>query len=550
MIGYPIAGLGAFVAAGLILGLYLFNTQLRRGVQRRTADFEKITSEYKDILDHMQDAYYRTNLAGEIVWVSLACERQMGYKRQELIGMQLDVLYYEPHARDRFLQALEDSGGDLQHYEVCLRHKDGSRVWAEVNSQYYFDDRGEIAGVEGNVRNINERKKARQESDELIGQLQQAQKMESIGVLAGGIAHDFNNLLVAIMGNAELAMLDASEKGETRHYLEQIFKASCRGADLVGQMLAYSGQGRFAMGEQDLNTLIQDISELLASVIGKQVQLDQMLMQDLPKVYGDKNQLTQLIMNLMTNASESLQGRPGSICLSTGIRAMCREDFSSMYMPSDLADGDYVFVEVKDSGCGMDDETLARIFDPFFTTKESGSGLGLAALLGIVRGHHGTLAVNSQPGEGSCFTIYFPALTATGPGIAALPGDVATASPRGTVLVVDDEEAVLEVSARMLESDGIRVLTACDGEQGVEMFRRHARDIAVVLLDLTMPVMSGEQAFHAIRAIRDDIPVLLSSGFSETEAVSRLSEYGLAGFVRKPYTRDTFLGEIHRHLPS
>jgi PAS domain S-box-containing protein len=550
MSGYWVAGLGVFLVMSVILGLFFCNVQIRKGVRKRTSDLEKVTSEYKDILDQMQDAYYRTNIEGEIVWVSLACERQMGYQREELIGMQLNELYYETDGREKFLRALEESQGDLQHFEICLKHHDGSRVWAEVNSQYYFDKQGNIVGIEGNVRNINERKKAEQESKELIGQLQQAQKMESIGVLAGGIAHDFNNLLVGVMGNAELAMLDAPQHSEMHHYLQQIFKASRRGADLVGQMLAYSGQGRFAMGEQDINAIILDVSELLSAAIGKKVQLKQELMGGLPCIYGDKNQLTQLIMNLMTNASDALAGKPGEISLRTGIRHLSADDFSTMYMATDLKEADYVYVEVTDSGCGMDEETQVRIFDPFFTTKASGTGLGLAALLGIVRGHHGTLSLESRLGHGSCFTVYMPVLSTTrAKRMIEHNGRFEAAELRqATVLVVDDEAAVRHVVSGFLKREGMQVLTANNGEEGVEVFRRHAHEIALVILDFTMPKMDGEQAFHAMHAIRSDIPVLLTSGLSETEVVSRLSLCGLAGFIRKPYTRDTFIGEVRRHF--
>jgi len=530
----------------LVLVMYLYTVQLRRGIRKRTAALEKVSSEYKDILDHMQDAYYRTNPQGEMTWVSLACERQMGFEREELIGQQLSALYYDEDGRDAFLQALQQSNGDLQHYEVCLKHKDGSRLWAEVNAQFFYDKHGDIAGVEGNVRNISERKRAERKSRDLTGQLQQAQKMESIGVLAGGIAHDFNNLLVGVMGNAELAMLDNRQE-KLRPYLEQIFKSSRRGADLVRQMLAYSGQGHISMGEQNLNILIQDVSELLSTVIGKQIRLEQTLMDDLPEIYGDKNQLTQLIMNLMTNASEAMQQHPGEILLHTGVRRLTDQDFTGMYMATKIEAGDFVFVEVKDSGCGMDKQTQERIFDPFFTTKETGSGLGLAALLGIVRSHGGTLALQSAPGEGSCFSVFFPAIAA-GRGAVELQTAEFNLHPdlSGTVLVVDDEEMVRDVARRLLEREGIQVVTASDGVDAVRVFRQHADDIALVLMDLTMPDMDGEQAFHAIRAIRSDAIVVLSSGFSETDALKRLRRYGLAGFIRKPYTRNVLLNEVFR----
>jgi len=533
---------------GLLLILYLYNRQLRLGIGKRTAELETISSEYKDILDHMQDAYYRASMDGKITWVSLACERQLGYSRDELIGKPLNAIYYEQGDRDRFLQALQASGGNLQNYEVCLRHRDGSRLWSEVNAQFFYDEQDNIAGVEGNVRNITDRKRGERERRDLSDQLQQAQKMESIGVLTGGIAHDFNNLLVGVMGNVELALLD-NRQDELREYLEQIFKSARHGADLVRQMLAYSGQGQLSMGVQNLNHLLRDVSELLSTVIGKQVRMEQSLMDDLPNIYGDKNQLTQLMMNLLTNASEAMQGKPGEICLRTGVCRLAEVDFAGMYLAGDCRAGEFVFIEVKDSGCGMDEETQSRIFDPFFTTKVTGSGLGLAALLGIVRSHHGTLSLQSAPGKGACFSVFLPVQAGKKAVVLPpLPMDEPAMSVQlhGAVLVVDDEEGVRDVARRLLEREGLQVMTACDGEEAVQIFRQHADEIAVVLMDLTMPVMDGEQAFHAIRAIRPDASVLLSSGFSESAAMQRLCGDGLAGFVRKPYRRQTLLNEIAR----
>lgn len=542
--------LGILLAAALILGLYLFSLQLRRGIEKRTAELAAVTSEYKDILDHMQDIYFRTNLEGELIWVSLACERILGFQREELLGRQMNRLFLSENERDHFLKALEANNGDLQRYELRLAHKEGSAIWTEVNAQYYRHEENVIAGVEGNVRNISERKAAEQKSRELTGQLQQAQKMESIGVLAGGIAHDFNNLLVGVMGNAELAMLDTPEEVEAYQYLQQILKASRRGADLVGQILAYSGQGCFAMGQQNINALVLDISGLLGTAIGKQAKLELQLMDELPFVYGDKNQLAQLIMNLMTNASEALRGTPGSIQLRTGVRQLGEDDFSRMYMSTDLQEDEYVFVEVSDNGCGMDEKTQKRIFDPFFTTKENGTGLGLAALLGIVHGHKGTLALQSAPGQGSCFTVYIPlapAAKAEHP-VRSIPTTEETPLAPATVLIVDDEEAVRKVASGFLTHAGLNVLTASDGEECIELFRRHAEKIALVVLDLTMPGINGEQAFHAIHAIRPSVPVLLSSGFSESEAINRLGNRGMAGFIHKPYSRKSFIDEIRRHL--
>jgi len=265
-------------------------------------------------------------------------------------------------------------------------------------------------------------------------------------------------------------------------------------------------------------------------------------------VYGDRNQLTQLVMNLMTNASESMEANPGEIHLRTGLRHLAALDFSNMYMASDLQPGMYVFIDVKDSGCGMDEDTKLRIFDPFFTTKETGSGLGLSALLGIVRSHGGTLALHSELGKGSRFTVFLPLLATDKPKLELqtiemnLQPDV-----HGGVLLVDDEEAVRDVAKRLLEREGIRVFTANDGEHAVHVFRKHADEISMVLMDLTMPIMDGEEAFHAIRAMNPDASIVLSSGFLDNDAIDRLKHNGLAGFMKKPYTRNALLSEVARH---
>ncbi|ATX79105.1 PAS domain S-box-containing protein [Mariprofundus aestuarium] len=538
--------IGMALLITLVLTLYAFNRQLLRGISSRTAELEALSVEYRDILDQMQDTYYRVDTEGKLLWVSASVKNHLGYDRESLVGNYSTGLYFEKDGRKKHLQAIAESGGKVEHYELCLRHKDGTPFWTESNSQYVFDENRKVIGVEGNLRDINARKQAQLENEELTSQLQQAQKMESIGVLAGGIAHDFNNLLAAVMGNAELALLDAPEHGEMRHFLAQIFKASRKGADLVRQLLAYSGQGRFAMGEQNLNTLIAEVSDLLGTVIGKKIQLEMELEDGLANINGDKNQLTQMLMNLMTNAAESMSGSPGTISLHTGSVNLTQSDFARMYLNDDLQDGAFVFIEVRDSGCGMDRHTQKRIFDPFFTTKETGSGLGLAALLGIVRSHGGALTLDSEPGRGSCFTIYLPALEST----VYKPAETALIQPEslkglsGVVLLVDDEAQVRDVATRILEREGMSVISAADGKEGLALFRKHADEISLVLLDLTMPIMDGEQAFRLMHAYRPEIPVLLSSGFSESQAATDLSQQGLAGFVRKPYTRNTLLQAV------
>ncbi len=504
--------------------------------------------ELEIVFDNMQDTFYRTDAEGRIIWGSASCRRLTGYRLDELIGMPVAQLWVEPEARGKMLEAMHASGGRVENFEVDIRRKNGEIRHVSVNAHFIHDEQGEINGVEGIVRDVTEIRRAAEEHRELEAQFQQAQKMESIGLLAGGIAHDFNNLLVGVMGNAELAMLDLPQDSPVRDYLQQIFHAAQRGSDLVRQMLAYSGQGRMTVAEHNLNQCIRDVGDLLGTVISKKAEVSYDLFDDLPDIRGDMNQITQMLMNLMTNASDALGGEPGSIHVSTGVARLERADLRGMSGATDAEPGDYVFVQVRDSGCGMDQETMKRIFDPFFTTKQSGTGLGLAALMGIVRGHHGCLRLDSAPGKGSCFTVYLPACEASGQAAVMVDTNSFDLPDRlsGTVLIVDDEPDVAQVARRFLEREGLKVLVAGDGEQGVELFRRHADAIGMVLLDLTMPKMDGEQAFHAMRAVRDDVPIVISSGFSESGAVARMRRHGLAGFVQKPFRRKELLGQVVR----
>jgi len=387
-----------------------------------------------------------------------------------------------------------------------------------------------------------------EERQRVSERMSNAQKLESIGVLTGGIAHDFNNLLVGVMGNGELAMLDAAHHGEEQHHLSQIMKSAQRGADLVQQMLAYSGQGQVSKGQQNFNVLIADVSELLRTAVDKQIKFKHALMHELPNIYGDKNQLTQLIMNLITNASEAMHGQAGELLLRTATCRLSEQEINAMYMPSNAKAGEFILIEVQDFGCGMDAQTQARIFDPFFTTKETGTGLGLAALLGIVRSHGGTLSLESQPGEGSCFRIFFPLLAAQHNAEQRNPAEELAFKPniQGTVLVVDDEDAVRDVARNLLEREGIQVMTACNGVEAVQLFRQYSNEVSLILMDLSMPEMDGEQAFHAIQAIKPGASIILSSGFPKSDAAKRLYRFGLAGFICKPYTRKALLNEINR----
>jgi signal transduction histidine kinase/CheY-like chemotaxis protein len=386
--------------------------------------------------------------------------------------------------------------------------------------------------------------RARQEE-----QLRVTQKLESIGVLAGGIAHDFNNLLTSILGNTSLALDTLPWGSDLRRLLTEVVIASERAADLTRQLLAYAGKGRFYVQSLDLSEHVRQISNLLRTSIPRTVTWRVDLAPGLPRIQADSSQIQQVIMNLVINAAEAiLEGQPGTVLIVTGTQEVGDADSRPTLVGGRLTPGRYVTLEVQDSGVGMNEKTMGRIFDPFFTTKFIGRGLGLAAVLGIMRGHKGGISVSSTPGQGATFQVFFPATedrqpapeeTETSPRPFGSPlGTAASVSlaGTGTVLIIDDEEIVRHAARAALEVFGYAVLEAEDGERGVELFLSRADDVAVVLLDMTMPVMSGEETFRRLRAIRPNVKVILSSGYDEPEANSRFTGKGLAGFLQKPYT--------------
>ena len=427
------------------------------------------------------------------------------------------------------------------HHEFRLRHADGSVVWLRGDSVPERDDAGNTVWY-GFISDVTEARR-------LETKLVESAKLESLGVLAGGIAHDFNNLLTGILGNASLARQELPPTSLGQPMLDQIETAARRAADLCKQMLAYSGKGRFVVQSLDLNKLIEDTTHLLNISIAKNCILRFNLAPSLPPIRADATQLRQVIMNLVINGSEAIASRSGVLALTTGVARVDDEYLKGFRPDASPPPGDYVFVEVSDNGCGMDAATLTRIFDPFFTTKFTGRGLGLAAVLGIVRGHKGGLKVYSEPGKGTTFKLFFPvangrAQDSTSP----FPAPLAFKGT-GTVLVVDDEETVRTVAARMLERLGFSVVLANDGREGMEKFRADPARFTLVLLDLTMPHLDGEETFRQMRMLNPGVRVILTSGFNQQEAVNRFTGKGLAGFIQKPFELGSLIQVIRSVLP-
>ena len=400
---------------------------------------------------------------------------------------------------------------------------------------------GRVIGLRGVVVDIT----ARVQAEEA---LRQSQKLESLGVLAGGIAHDFNNLLTTILGNAEmLAPYLSATKSSGRHHLEKIERTTRRLADLTRQMLAYSGRGKFTVDRLDLNALIVEMTDLLKVSTPKTVRVNFQLAPGLPLLEGDPVQIRQVVLNLLTNAAEAIgDQRAGNVVIRTDSCTLDAGSIASLYPGQDLVPDEYVRLEVSDNGCGMSAETISKIFDPFFTTKFAGRGLGLAALRGIVRGHHGGIRIFSRAGEGTVFTLIFPARGR--PAVNAdqpIPGDPTPVGMESTtVLLVDDEEGLRSLMAIALEESGCTVFQASDGEEGMAQFRRHGHDLDVVILDLTMPRMSGDEVFRRIRATHPQMPIILSSGYTEEDISRQFSGLGLSGFIEKPFTPSELIEKI------
>jgi len=348
-------------------------------------------------------------------------------------------------------------------------------------------------------------------------------------------------LLTAILGYTSLAQQEAPAGSPQHEYLDQVLQAGRRAADLCQQMLAYAGRGKYIVGPVDLSRLVQEIAPLVTASISKKVSVSFRLAPGLPAVEGDAAQLRQVVMNLMLNAAESLGDDAGSIVVQTGRVRHDAAPPGAEYLGADLHAGDFVSLEVTDTGCGMDAATRQRIFEPFFSTKFTGRGLGMAAVLGIVRGHHGGIRVESEPGRGTSIRVLLPALTSSEPPAQPAP---APPVPKKLVLFVDDEPQIRELGASVLRSEGYEVLLAGDGQEAADLYRARHAELAAVVLDLTMPRLGGEETLRAMRAVSDRVPVLLSSGYSESEAGKRFADGGLAGFLHKPYTPRQLLDTV------
>jgi signal transduction histidine kinase/CheY-like chemotaxis protein len=405
----------------------------------------------------------------------------------------------------------------------------------------HYNREGQPTMISTIARDISAEKEAEKARLEAERSLLQTQKLESLGVLAGGIAHDFNNLLTVVLGNASLARLDVPEHGPADGAIHQIELAAIRAADLCRQMLAYAGKGRVVAEMLDLTRVIEETTDLLKVSISKNCVLDFVWARDLPPVKGDPTQLNQIAVNLIMNASDACGEKEGRISVRTGLVQADRAYLASTYLAPTLEPGPYVYLEVSDNGSGMNESVVSRIFEPFFTTKFSGHGLGLSAVLGIARSHNGAIKVDSTPGRGTTIRLLLPAATGVVSPFSDGPPPPLAWRGTGRVLVVDDENAVRETAAHILERSGFTTVRAIHGQEAVDIFQREPLSFSAVLLDLTMPVMNGEEAFRRIRELNASIPVVMMSGYNRTDSAARFAVEDIAGFVQKPFRAENLV---------
>ena len=466
--------------------------------------------------------------------------------KEDVIGRSLLDIY--PFLRGgseeaRFREVLRT--GEPLTWDYSAEHPKRGTVHMTTQLFMVGDDLGLIA------TDISDRKQAEEERLSLERQVQQSQKLESLGVLAGGIAHDFNNILVPILGYADLALTEMAAGAPGRDRIEGIILGARRAKDLIAQMLAYSGKGSFELQPVDLNQFVREMVDLLRVSVSKKCALKYDFAERLPEIEGDTAQVRQIIMNLIINASEAMGDGDGVITIATG--ATQQTDAFDDQLTEPVCESGYVYLEVTDTGCGMDDATHAKMFEPFFSTKFTGRGLGMSAVQGIVRRHRGAIEVKTKTGAGTTVRVLFPAdheqRERTANGDAAETEDKAWHGS-GTVLVVDDERPVRALASTMLELMGFEVLEAEDGREAIRVFRDNLETVRAVLLDLTMPRMDGEECYAALRELKSDVRVILSSGYSEHEILDRFSGLGIRGFIQKPYDVATMRSKIREVLES
>jgi PAS domain S-box-containing protein len=479
-------------------------------------------------------------------WVTDAFTRMTGYTRAEFVSASWERLLHPQDVEAVKARHQEALRGERCEFEARIVRKDGEVCWLQTTLAGVLDPEDGVLRLVGATRDVTERKKAQDEWRALESHVREMQRLDSLGALAGGLAHDFNNVLSIVLGNTALAQAEIPENATVLRRLERIRAAAQHAAGLTDQMLTYSGNASVSLKPLDLSRLVDGVHDLLEASMARRSRLELRL--DGPTlVDGDETQIRQVVVNLVSNASEAMEGRPGTVWVRTGALHADRSYLADTFGPPELEAGDYAYVEVSDAGNGITEAERARIFEPFYTTKVSGRGLGLAAVLGIVQGHRGAIKVLSEPGRETTFRVLLPSsLHAEGPRSEepVQHGDTA----RGVVLVVDDDEPVLELAYEFLARAGFEVYSARGGLEALRVVEEQAVD--AVVLDAIMPDLQGEEVLRRLRAARPRLPVILVTGFGDDATLRRFASAGVEAVLRKPYEAEALVDQVSLALAS
>jgi PAS domain S-box-containing protein len=508
--------------------------------ERKNAEAAILENErkYRELFETSIDTVFLSSLDGTLIDVNSAGEDLTGYTYDELIHLTVADLLQASDGPSRLEESMREAGS-IRDMEMTLKRKDGSLVYCIITATYRHASDGSAVGYQGIIRDITERKR-------ISEQLLQSQKMEAIGTLAGGIAHDFNNILATIMGYSSFLSVKVQGQEEVSEGLKAIEKSAFRASELTSQLLAYSRKGRMEIRPVSLNRVMEEVYTIVTKTFEKNIDIIFQPCEKNPVVEGDESQLNQVVMNLAVNAHNAMP-RGGTLIMETCVKRVGMPPGGD---DIDMEPGEYVCLCVSDTGIGMDEETRKRIFEPYFTTRKEtgGTGLGLSVVYGIVKGHNGYVSVESEPGCGTTFKICFPRSDRTESSGIVEEDDVSGGTE--TILVIDDEEAILVMVKKVLIQSGYTVHTAHTGKEGIRLFEREFQSIDLVLLDIKMPGMAGDRVLERLIEIDPKARVLMSSGYSEEKLYENLMEKGAADFIGKPFRVSALMRKIREVLST